>query len=203
MKNRFLLSTMFAGTLCLAATLQAQRQDISGALYTMTNAPVGNAILVFDRGADGRLDPPVAYATNGLGTGAGLGNQAGLVLSEDERWLLAVNAGSDTVSVFAVSRSGLRLTDTTPSGGTTPISVAVHKHFAYVLNAGAPNNIQGFRLSPQGALSPLPGPALPLSGPATGPAQISFSPKGDFLIVTEKATNTIDLYTVSKDGMAV
>jgi 6-phosphogluconolactonase (cycloisomerase 2 family) len=188
--------------LFLASTLYGQRQDIAGAVYTMTNAVGGNEILVFDRGADGRVTPAGSYGTGGLGAGAGLGNQGGLVLSDDDRWLLVVNAGSNSVSVFAVSREGLHLTDTEPSGGTTPISVTIHKDLVYVLNAGVPNNIRGFRLSTHGVLTPLPSPALPLSGVATGPAQISFSPNGDSLIVTEKATSLIDVYPVSKDGSA-
>jgi 6-phosphogluconolactonase len=35
-----------------------------------------------------------------------------------------------------------------------------------------------------------------------GPAQIEFDPSGDVLVVTEKATNAIDTYTVGRDGRA-
>lgn len=202
MTTRRSVITASLGVLFLASGLHGQRRDIAGAVYTMTNAAAGNEVLVLNRGADGRLTHGGAYATNGAGTGAGLGNQSGLALSEDDRWLLVVNAGSDTVSVFAVSRDGLRLTDTEASGGTTPISVTIHKDLVYVLNAGVPNNIQGFRLSPHGALSPLAGTTLPLSGGATAPAQIGFAPSGDFLIVSEKGTNIIDVYPISKDGLA-
>src|SRR5207248_7379662 len=70
-------------------------QDDPGAVYVMSNAPAGNAVLAFDRAANGALSPAGSYATGGNGTGAGLGSQGALVLSADGRWLLAVNAGSN------------------------------------------------------------------------------------------------------------
>ncbi len=97
-----------------------------GAVYTASNAADGNQILIFDRASDGRLRPAGAVPTGGAGTGQGLGNQRGLVLSESERWLVVVNAGSDDLSVFEVRRNGLELRSQTPSGGSQPISVAMH-----------------------------------------------------------------------------
>ena len=90
---------------------------VTGAVYTMSNDPGGNEILVFNRYADGSLAYSSAYATGGLGTGAGLGNQRGLVMSDNHQWLLAVNAGSDEVSVFRIHKNRLALTDTAASGG--------------------------------------------------------------------------------------
>jgi 6-phosphogluconolactonase (cycloisomerase 2 family) len=179
--------------------------DAPGAVYVMTNSTTGNEVLVFDRAANGALTPAGSYATGGLGA-PGLGSQGAVLLTDNQRWLLAVNAGSDQISVFAVQPSGLKLADTEPSGGVRPISVAAHGSLVYVLNAGGAGNIAGFKLTSDGQLSPLAGSTQPLSnggvGAAPGPAQVSFSPDGGTLVVTEKATNLILTYSVSQNGAA-
>lgn len=180
----------------------ASSQHRSGAVYVMTNDPEENAVLVFGRSADGSLGAPEAYSTGGRGTGSGLGSQGALVLTGDGRWLLAVNAGSDEISVFRVGPAGLTLTDRVPSGGGHPISVTAHGALVYVLNAGGTNNVTGFRLSSLGNVSMIPGSARPLSAESPGPAQVSFSPDGGTLVVTEKATNLILTYAVGPDGLA-
>jgi 6-phosphogluconolactonase len=164
------------------------------AVYTLTNDPVGNAVKVFDRSGDGSLSPGGEFATGGAGTGGGLGNQGALVL--DGRRLFAVNPGSDSISSFRVSGHGLELLDTDPSGGGQPISLTVHDGLLYVLNAGGTGDISGHRISSDGTLSPLVGSTRPLSGAGTGPAQVSFDPRGETLVVTEKNTNLIDTYEV-------
>lgn len=170
----------------------------AGAVYTQSNDAAGNSILAFDRSADGALAPAGSYATGGLGTGAGLGSQGAVVLDDD--LLLAVNAGSDQVSVFRVGERGLRLADVEPSGGDQPISVTVQDGLVYVLNAGGTGNVSGFRLSERGNLRPLDDSTRPLSTAASGPAQVEFSPDGDRVVVTEKATDVIDSYPVRGDG---
>ena len=107
-----------------------------GAVYTMTNAAASNSVVVYSRSADGTISAPAVILTGGAGTGSGLGSQGALALSDDGRWLLAVNAGSNDLTVFAVGNSGLTITDRKPSGGATPISVAVNKDMVIVLNAG-------------------------------------------------------------------
>jgi 6-phosphogluconolactonase len=174
---------------------------VVGAVYTMTNDPVNNEIVILNRRANGALSNAGAVSTGGQGTGSGLGNQAGLALSADERWLFAVNAGSSDLSVFAVRRDGVELVDREPSGGLQPISVAVHRDLVYVLNEGGSGNISGFRIGRHG-LSPIPGSIQPLSGAGVDPAQIAFDPSGDVLVVTEKNTNQILTYTVERDGRA-
>ncbi len=177
-----------------------------GAVYTMTNSDGGNEILVFDRAADGTLIEAGSYATDGTGTGGGLGNQGAVVLSQNNRWLFTVNAASDDISVFAVEPAGLSLVDRIDSGGMRPISLTVDRNLLYVLNAGgsvgATDNISGFIVANDGTLSPLPGSTRPLSAVSTGPAQIEFTPDGRVLVVTEKATNNILTYTVDHDGYA-
>lgn len=156
---------------------------------------------MFDRLPDGRLVPAGSVATGGKGTGAGLGNQGGLILTRNERWLLAVNPGNHTLSVFEVRQRGLRLTDVEPTGGVQPISVTEHRGVVYVVHAGS-DNIAGFTLGRNGRLHPLAGSVRPLSGSGVGPAQIAFTPDGDFLLVTEKNTNSIVTFAVDRDGLA-
>lgn len=205
---KYRIVTLLAAVVALSAVLAASspgaphvdRRPFPGSVYTMSNATAGNAIIMFDRLADGRLVPAGSIATGGNGTGAGLGNQGGLVLTRNERWLLAVNAGSNTLSVFEVRPRGLRLMDVEPTGGVQPISVTEHRGVVYVVHAGS-DSIAGFRLGPRGRLHPLTGSTRALSGSAVGPAQIAFTPDGDFLLVTEKNTNKIVTFAVERDGL--
>lgn len=172
-----------------------------GQVYTMTNAPAGNAVLAFDRAADGSLAAAGSYPTGGTGTGGGLGNQGGVVLAG--RWLAVVNAGSSEVTLFRVNGDGsLTMTDRISSGGTTPKSVTIHQNLLYVVNAGGSGNIAGFSISASGDLSAIPGSTQPLSTGASDPAQIEFAPGGNWLVVTEKATNVISAYSVGQGGTA-
>jgi 6-phosphogluconolactonase (cycloisomerase 2 family) len=176
----------------------------SGAVYTMTNDPAGNNVLVFNRKANGNLTAGGTFSTEGLGTGAPLGNQGAVVLNENKKLLLVVNPGSDELSLFTVRKKELVLKDTVPSGGRNPISVTVHDDLVYVLNAGGnvgdTDNISGFTIERRRNLVPIPNSTLPLSAAATNPAQISFDLDGDILIVTEKDTNIINSYTVDENG---
>ena len=172
------------------------------AVYTITNQVSGNEVAVFARGTDGRLTPGGRFATGGTGTGAGLGSEGAVVLSDDGRRLFAVNAGSNDVSVFDVRSDGLALLSRTPSGGTRPISLTVQGRLLYVLNAGGAGNITGFGIGAGGQLEPIAGSTRALSGTATDPAEVAFSPDGSRLVVTEKATNLIDVYPVDDLGAA-
>ena len=164
-----------------------------GSVYTLTNSSSGNAVVAFDRLADGSLVEQGTYSTNGTGTGAGLGSQGALALDGDH--LYAVNAASNSISQFRVRDSGLVLQSTVPSGGMTPISLTVRHHVLYVLNGGGTANITGFVVGPRNLIA-LPGSTRQLSPGAAAPAQVSFTPDGDSLVVTEKASNTIDTFRV-------
>ncbi|MEO7271546.1 MAG: beta-propeller fold lactonase family protein, partial [Vicinamibacterales bacterium] len=206
MKHRIVALLACAVTLAAVVTVTAQqggrvdRRPFPGTVYTMSNAASGNAVLMFDRLTDGRLVPAGSVPSGGTGTGGGLGNQGGLVLTRNERWLLAVNPGSHSLSVFEVRRRGLRLINVEDTGGVQPISVTEHRGVVYVVHAGS-DSIAGFTLGRNGRLRPLPGSARPLSGGAVGPAQIAFTPDGDFLLVTEKNTNKIVTFAVERNGL--
>jgi 6-phosphogluconolactonase (cycloisomerase 2 family) len=167
----------------------------------MTNSTAGNSVLAFDRAGDGSLTAAGSFATGGTGTGAGLGNQNGLVL--EGSWLAAVNAGSNDVSLFRVNGDGsLSLADRVSSGGTRPISVTISGALLYVLNAGGTGNISGFSVAGNGDLTPIAGSTRPLSSGASDPAQIEFAPGGQWVVVTEKGTNRISTYAIGPNGVA-
>ncbi len=127
-----------------------------------TTTPRGsNTIGAFDRHADGSLSPLAGspFAAGGAGTGAGLASQGALQLSSDGRYLIAVDAGSNQISVLRIRPDGsLKLVPggVVSSGGPTPVSVAVHDNLVYVANAGAVGpNYTGFTLNRGGHLRPL------------------------------------------------
>lgn len=188
--SKTIVADQFAGT------------GTNGSIYTLTNQVAGNAVAVFAQAKDGSLATQGSVSTGGLGSGSGLGSQGSLTLSDDGRWLLAVNAGSNDISVFRVTGDGLELTDRAASGGTRPISVTVAHNTVYALNAGGSGNISGLTLSDDGRLSPIAGSTRPLSGSAVDPAQVSFSTDGRWLVVTEKSTNDLDVYAVDQSGVA-
>jgi len=174
---------------------------MSPAVYVQTNDATDNQVIVFSRVADGALAPAGRYSTGGRGTGLPhLASAGSVVLSDDGRWLLVVNAGSDELSLFAVQPDGLRLADRVRSGGSKPTSVAVSGTLVYVLNNGTPN-ISGFNLT-DGKLTALAGSTRPLSSTNADPAQISFTPGGGALIATERGTNSISSYVVDQRGYA-
>jgi 6-phosphogluconolactonase len=202
MRNRFIALALFIASAGLVLHADQDRsEDKAGVVYTASNRVAGNEILVFDRDERGGLSFAQAFPTGGLGTGGGLGNQGGLVLSADSRWLLVVNAGSNDVSVFRVYDDGLKLASRTPSAGQRPVSVTIDRDLVYVLNAGGAvggvDNIAGFRLDRRGRLHSIANAVQPLSAPNTAPAQVGFTPDGDFLVVTERATNLIGVFAIA------
>ena len=183
-----------------------QGSILTGAVYVMSNHPEGNEIVVFDRNFRGRLTPAGSYGTWGLGSGGGidpLGSQGALILSRNNRWLFAVNAGSNEISVFRVRRHGLKWIGNFDSGGTFPVSLTFYHNLLYVLNAGRDGdgpNITGYKLNRYGELTPLKGSTRLLGD--GGFHQVGFSPYGDALIVTKgDPTGEILVFTVDEDGL--
>jgi 6-phosphogluconolactonase len=177
-------------------------EQSSGMVYVLSNQTSGNAVLAYRRRANGALSAAEAFTTGGTGTGGGLGSQNALVLNAERDLLFVVNAGSNTVSSFRENNGNLRLVSTISSGGLRPISLTASRGLLYVLNAGGSGNIAGLRYSARGQLSAIPNSSRTLSSAASAPAQIEFTPDGNQLIVTEKATNQIGSYTVAQNGLA-
>jgi 6-phosphogluconolactonase len=206
MKPKWIISSLMLITLILTAGTSDARQNIKRAVYAMTNDPVGNAVVLYTRNAKGMLTEHFSYPTGGMGSGGAvvdpLGSQGSLVLSSNKRWLIAVNAGSDEISVFRVRPKDLVLTDVQGSGGVFPVSLSLHKDLLYVLNAGVgleSPNISGFSLSREGKLTALEDSARPLGVGAF--SQVGFDPKGTALVITQRDTNEIHVFSVGKDGL--
>jgi 6-phosphogluconolactonase len=169
----------------------------------MTNAATGNAVLSFQRAADGSLREIHSFATGGRGTGGmtdPLESQGSLTLSQDHSFLFAVNGGSGEISVFLVHGSDLSLVDKVVSGGAEPNAVAQHGNLVYVLNVGGSSNVVGFTLNAGGQLRQIPNSTRFLTTNNSEAASLAFSPDGQFLLVTERATNNIDVFHVLDDG---
>ena len=186
-----------------AMTTRGSAHGTPGAVYTLTNQTDGNSVAIFDRAATGQLTFAGSVSTGGAGTAAGLGSQSAIVLSDDDKWLLGVNAGSNDISIFNVAPSGIALVHRVASGGERPVSVAIRRNIVYVLNAGGAGNIAGFTIDAQGILTPLAGSTQPLSAPNAGGAQVSFTPDGRALVVAERATNLIGVYPLDAAGRAM
>jgi 6-phosphogluconolactonase len=174
-------------------------------VYVLTNQ-VENAVAAFRRDAKGMLTPAGEFLTGGAGDPVGapdpLSSQGALILGRGNQVLFAVNAGSNQISVMKINKNELTMVDIVDSGGVRPISLALHEDLLYVLNEGGTPNITGFTVGDDGNLTPLAGSTQPLiGGTAADPAQVSFNPDGTLLVVTEKAGNRIDTYTVDENGL--
>jgi 6-phosphogluconolactonase (cycloisomerase 2 family) len=188
-------------------------------VYIMTNNEVMNQVIAFYRDMDGILTFMGSYPTFGRGTGTKevstatandgvdpLASQGSLTLSRDGHFLLAVNAGSNSISSFIITDSGAPvLVDVKPSGGAQPNSVDVFGNLVYVSNVGnAANhftsNITGFRIDQNGSLIPIPTSTHSLSTFNAQPAQVRFTPDGSKIVVSELTSNHLSVFHVNKNG---
>ncbi|MEI8018404.1 MAG: beta-propeller fold lactonase family protein [Schlesneria sp.] len=178
------------------------------AVFTTTNDPAGNALAVFHPTANGGLSAPSFFPTGGKGSSTGLESQGALALSHDRQYLYAVNAGSNSITVFHLSVNGPVSVQVIASGGYRPISLTLFGNVLYVLNAGGAipgetDCIYGFMIKIDGTLTALKNSKAYLSAASTGPAQIGFSANGHVLTVTEKSTNFITLFALDKNALPV
>ncbi len=181
---------------------------VVGHVYVNDNTAPNNTVSEFDRHADGTLTtaPGSPFATGGLGTGAAIGSQGALQETDNGRYLLAVDAGSNQISVMRIERDGsLRLVRSGPvrSDGTTPVSIAIDGRLVYVANSGAGGaNYTGFVLARHGRLVPLPGSTFALPDNAQ-PGDVLFNGDGTKLVGTRVGTSQIDSFRVTWDGRLV
>ena len=186
-----------------SASTSAGASPVVGHVYVNDNTTGTNTIGAFDRHADGSLTPEAGspFVAGGAGTGAGLADQGAIQITPDGRFLLAVDAGSNQISVLQIRTDGsLSLVSVTGSGGTLPDSVAVHGSLVYVANSGAGDaNYTGFLLGSDGRLVPIPRSTVTLSANAA-PADVLFNSTGTKLAGTEVGTSVIDSFTVGFNG---
>jgi 6-phosphogluconolactonase (cycloisomerase 2 family) len=131
-----------------------------------------------------------------------LESQDAVILSDDERFLFVVDAGSNEVSSFRLGDGTFTRVSRVSSGGQFPVSLAHRGNLLYVVNANNGGNISGFRLGADGTLTPLASSTRPLSGAAMpAPGSIRISPNAQTLVVTEKATNNLVIYPLDANGV--
>ena len=202
-------------------------------VYALTNSAAGNAVAVFVRreggnlipltpppapglpgplSADGVVRPLPAFPTGGLGAGGPLVSQSALALSQNGQLLFACNPGSNEVTSFLVTPSGLQFASRVSSGGVQPVSVTTFGNLVYVVNAvnnlvgtvgldgPGTGQIAGFTIGLNGILTPLEDSGRVLSSPFSGPAQVAFNPDGTLLVVTELTAGRITVFQIEEDG---
>lgn len=202
-----------AATALFAAPAQASPDEHSAPVFVQTDNLAGNTIVAYDRAADGSLHQAGTFATGGNGgalSGAVvdfLASQGSLAYDRDAGLLYAVNAGSDTLTMFTVHGDRLTRRQVIGTGGTFPVSVAVRGAVLYVLNARDGGSVQGF-LRIGGTLVRIPAwhrllGLDPTAAPefTNTPGQVAFTPDGRNLIVTTKANGSnIDVFAVNAFG---
>ena len=178
---------------------------VAGHVYVNDNTAGTNTIGAFNRHADGSLTPQARspFLAGGAGTGAGLADQGAIQITPDGRFLIAVDAGSNQISVLQIHFDGslsLVRGGVVSSGGLLPDSVAIHGNLVYVANSGSGgSNYTGFRLGFNGRLVRIPGSTVTLAADAA-PADVLFNGTGTKLVGTEVGTSLIDSFTVGPDG---
>ena len=223
MKHRFRVasavgvSALIAAAFVIPAT-SASASDYrpegpSRVVFVQTDNTAGNQVVAYDRASDGTLTLAATYNTGGLGgqlVGSAvdhLASQGSLAFDARHNSLIAVNAGSNTISLFKVDGNALHLRQVISSGGTFPVSVTAYNNIVYVLNARDGGSIQGYRYD-DGRLELVRHWNRPLGLDSTltpefthSPGQVAFSPDGSQLLVTTKAnTHSIDVFAISDSG---
>jgi 6-phosphogluconolactonase (cycloisomerase 2 family) len=195
-----------------ATELTQHHGDATHAVFVQTDQTTGNHVVAYREAPNGTLSLRGTYATGGKGGVLAtsvidhLASQGAVTYDPQHRLLYVANAGSNSVSVFAVRGTDLSLRQVVGSGGSFPVSIAVHGDVAYVLNALDGAAIQGYYVIGD-RLVPLPGSHRALGLDPTQvtftetPGQVAFSPDGSHLLVTTKANgNNIDVFGVDHFG---
>ena len=186
----------------------ARPSPVVGHTYVNDNTPTVNTVAGFDRHADGSLTPIPGspFAIGGAGLGAGLGSQGAIQASPGGRFLLAVDAGSNQISVLRLTAGGIPVPVGQPvaSGGVKPVSIAINRFgLVYVANVGdGGSNYTGFFLTPFGNLIPLPHTTVPVPE-GSGVGDVLFNSVGNKLVGTRDNPSLIDSFTVRLDGRLV
>ena len=206
---------LLAATLSVAQSASAHEsahrtQTARHAVFVATNDATGNQVIAYARGTDGKLAEKARYATGGAGGRLDgpvfdpLASQGSLSFDAEHGLLYAANAGSDTVTVFAVHGSSLTRLQVLPTQGHIPLSVGFAENVVYVLNAGGDGSITGFVVD-DGRLRPIPGStrSLNLGNPTipfhlNAPGQVAVTPDAKDVIVTTKLHNQIIVFPLGR-----
>jgi 6-phosphogluconolactonase len=190
----------------VASGVASAASRVVGHVYVNDNTAGTNTIAAFDRHANGTLTPMPGspFSAGGAGTGGGIGSQGALQITPNGRFLLAVDAGSNQISVLRIESDGdlaLLAGDPVSSDGVKPVSIAVHGHLVYVANAGVGgSNYTAFTLNRWGQLEPLGGSTIALPD-GSQPGDVLFNADGTNLAGTRVGTSMIDSFSVGWNGL--
>ncbi len=196
-----MIGLLGAGTAASASTAS----PVVGYTYIDGNTATANTIDGFARHADGSVTPLPGspFAAGGAGTGAGLASQGAIQATPGGRYLLAVDAGSNQISVLRITWGGVPVPVGQPvsSGGVKPVSIAVSRSgLVYVANSGAGGSgYSGFRLGSGGRLTAIPGSTVSVPD-AAGLGDVFFNATGNRLVGTRTGTSQIDSFVVLPGG---
>ncbi len=208
------IAACFLQVLIVSNTYAAEREEFAGRVYVLSNQLTGNTVVVLGRSEDGILTRLQEVSTGGLGSGPGprppafgtgpgpdaLNSADAITLTENGRFLLAANAGSNELSVLEVTRNGLELVDKVSSGGQFPVSVTSRGDLVYVLNQRGTPNITGFSIDHRGRLHAISNSTQVVGDPGSAPGEVKLTPDGDLLIVAETLANFVDVFKIDEDG---
>lgn len=210
---------------CFANCKKDKNSHGSDVFYIETNDynTNQNAILAYRLNDNGNLEQITGSPFRTGGTGVGnpmqlLGpndSDTEIKLSADGNFLLAVNSGSNTITVFRIEGNG-RLTQVPgspfASGGETPVSIDVKGQYVYVVNkshnpvtgtTSAPNYTV-FTMNNNGSLTMVPSSTVNTT-PGSSPAQALVSKNGKFVFGADflgfmVGAGTLRSFTVGEDG---
>ena len=189
----------------------------AGGVFAMSNSVEQNTIVAYSRADDGSLTLVGEFATDGLG-GDFDGDEGldplisaySLINTPDNEYLMAVNAGSNTISVLAINDDmSLEVVDVEDTGGVGPNSLAFNNGIVYVTNIdadgefeGEPDqegSINGFTFE-DGDLTPIPGSLRELDN---RPSAVRFTPDGEYLAVSSINAGSASLASANEDSIVV
>jgi 6-phosphogluconolactonase len=188
-----------------AAASASTPSPVVGYTYINGNTAPANTIDGYARHADGSLTALAGspFAAGGEGLGTGLASQGAIQATANGRYLLAVDAGSNQISVLRITAGGVPVLAGQPasSDGIKPVSVAVSPSgLVYVANSGTGgSNYSGFRLGFNGTLTPVAGSTYTVPD-SSGLGDVFFNAFGDHLIGTRTGTSEIDSFLVLPGG---
>ncbi|KAI9144598.1 hypothetical protein BKA69DRAFT_1122426 [Paraphysoderma sedebokerense] len=187
---------------------------IAKALYFQTNNPKGNAVMAFAVNDDGSVNSQKTTSTSTSGAG-GVGldgktggpvevdplfSQGAITRGDGGNHLFAVNAGTNTVSMFNIDPNDpTKLTlvgNPVSTMGEFPVSVAYSDglKIACVLNGGAADGVACYSVDAQKGLQSIDrearklniGQSTPPKGPTGTASHIFFNPEASRVFVTIK-----------------
>ena len=191
-----------AGLAVAAGPAVASPSPVVGHVYVNDNSAGSNTVAGFERHANGSLTPIPGspFVTGGAGTGTSVASEG--AIQRAGRFLLAVDPGSNQLSVLRIGAGGALSAVGSPvwSHGNQPVSITVHNRLVYVANAGDGGvNYTGFRFSSSGRLSHLRGSTVALPD-GSQPGQVLFNATGTKVAGTRVGTSLIDSFAVRPNG---